>query len=74
VITACVASSVLGLGLFAVTVSLPWSRLWPGATAAGLPLALLFLSRLIDGVSGGTVAPAGAVLPCRCGWRSGSPA
>jgi MFS family permease len=29
VITACLAGSVLGLGLFALTVSLPWSRLWP---------------------------------------------
>ncbi len=62
VITACVAGSVLGLGLFALTVSLPWARLWPAAAASGLPLALLFLARLIDGVSGGTAATAAAVL------------
>ena len=62
VMAACVAGSVLGLGLFALTVSLPWSRLWPAAAAAGLPLALLFLARLIDGLSGGTAATAAAVL------------
>ena len=62
VITVCVAGSVLGLALFALTISLPWQQLWPGATAAGLPLALLFVARLIDGVSGGTAATAGAVL------------
>jgi MFS transporter, DHA1 family, tetracycline resistance protein len=62
VITACVAGSVLGLGMFALTVILPWGRLWPEATAAGLPLALLFAARLIDGVSGGTAATAAAVL------------
>ncbi len=62
VLALCVAGSVLGLALFALTVSLPWARLWPGATAAGLPLALLFLARLIDGLSGGTAATAGAVL------------
>jgi DHA1 family tetracycline resistance protein-like MFS transporter len=62
VITLCVAGTVLGLGLFALTLSLPWQRLWPGAAAAGLPLALLFVARLIDGVSGGTAATASAVL------------
>ena len=62
VITLCVAGTVVGLGLFALTLSLPWQRLWPGATAAGLPLGLLFLGRLIDGVSGGTAATASAVL------------
>jgi MFS family permease len=62
VITFCVAGSVVGLGLFALTLSLPWHRLWPGATAAGVPLALLFVARLIDGMSGGTAATASAVL------------
>ncbi len=62
VMALCVAGSVLGLGLFALTVSLPWQRLWPEASAAGLPLALLFAARLIDGFSGGTAATAGAVL------------
>lgn len=62
VMTTCVAGSVLGLGLFALTFILPWGRWWPGATGSGLALALLFLARLIDGVSGGTAATAGAVL------------
>ena len=56
VIATCVAGSVLGLGLFAITVSLDWP---PNAT---LPLILLFIGRLIDGLSGGTAATAGAVL------------
>ena len=43
VITVCVAGSVVGMGLFAITLTLPWQQIWPGATAAGLPLALLFL-------------------------------
>ncbi|MEY3749956.1 MAG: hypothetical protein RLZZ631_1233 [Cyanobacteriota bacterium] len=56
VIAGCVAGSVLGLGLFAITLSVNW-------TAGSLiPLALLFAGRLIDGVSGGTAATAGAVL------------
>ena len=63
VMALCVAGSVLGLGLFALTVSLPWQQLWPGATAAGIPLALLFLARLIDGFSGGTAATAGPSWP-----------
>ncbi|MFN9646204.1 MAG: MFS transporter [Cyanobacteriota bacterium] len=62
VMTLCVFGTVIGLGLFALTLSLPWQRLWPGAAASGLPLALLFVARLIDGVSGGTAATAGAVL------------
>jgi len=56
VIATCVSGSVLGLGLFATTISLDWPV---GAT---LPLILLFAARLIDGISGGTAATAGAVL------------
>ncbi len=56
VIATCVSGSVLGLGLFAITVSLDWPI---GST---LPLMLLFAARLIDGMSGGTAATAGAVL------------
>ena len=56
VIATCVSGSVLGLGLFALTVSLDWPA------GASLPLMLLFLARLIDGVSGGTAATASAVL------------
>ena len=62
VIAACVAGSVLGLGLFSLTLILPWQELAPAASAAGLPLVLLFIARLIDGLSGGTAATAGAVL------------
>jgi MFS family permease len=56
VIAICVGGSIVGLGLFATTVSLPWPQ------AAGLPLLLLFIARIIDGISGGTAATAGAVL------------
>ena len=62
VITVCVAGSVVGMGLFAIPLTLPWQQIWPGATAAGLPLMLLFLARTIDGMSGGTAATATAVL------------
>ena len=62
VIAICVAGSVLGLGLFALTISLPWRARFPEMQAAGWPLALLFLARIIDGVSGGTAATATAVL------------
>ncbi|MFM7455171.1 MAG: MFS transporter [Vulcanococcus sp.] len=61
VIAACVAGSVLGLGLFAITVSIDWPAV-PWAAGGTLPLVLLFAARLIDGVSGGTAATAGAVL------------
>ena len=56
VIAICVSGSVLGLGLFAITLSHEWPA------GAVLPLFLLFGARLIDGVSGGTAATAGAVL------------
>lgn len=62
VISLCVLGSVLGMGLFATTLTLPWQQLWPAASAAGLPLAMLFLARIIDGASGGTAATATAVL------------
>jgi DHA1 family tetracycline resistance protein-like MFS transporter len=62
VIAWCVAGSVLGLALFGATIAFPWASQWPAAKAAGVPLALLFIARLIDGVSGGTAATAGAVL------------
>ena len=61
VIGICVAGSVLGLGLFALTVSINWQSI-PWAAGTSLPLILLFMARLIDGVSGGTAATAGAVL------------
>ncbi len=61
VITVCVAGSVLGLGLFAITISLNWAAI-PWAAGTSIPLALLFAARLLDGASGGTAATAGAVL------------
>ncbi|MCS5693816.1 MFS transporter [Cyanobium sp. FGCU-6] len=62
VMACCVGGTVLGLGLFAATIAFPWASHWPAARAAGVPLALLFAARLIDGFSGGTAATAGAVL------------
>jgi DHA1 family tetracycline resistance protein-like MFS transporter len=62
VIAVCVAGSVLGLALFSATIAFPWASQWPEARQAGWPLGLLFIARLIDGVSGGTAATAGAVL------------
>ena len=56
VIAICVAGSVVGLGLFALTISLTWPE------GASIPLLLLFTARIIDGISGGTAATAGAVL------------
>ena len=56
VISICVAGSVVGLGVFALTVSLPWPE------RSLLPLLLLFSARVIDGISGGTAATASAVL------------
>ena len=56
VIAICVGGSVAGLGLFTLTVSLPW------AESSILPLLLLFIARIIDGISGGTAATASAVL------------
>jgi MFS transporter, DHA1 family, tetracycline resistance protein len=61
VMAVCVAGSVLGIGLFALTITINWQSL-PWAAGSALPLALLFTARLIDGVSGGTAATAGAVL------------
>jgi MFS family permease len=62
VMVSCVAGTVVGLSLFAITVGLPWERNWPGLLATGFPLGLLFLARAIDGASGGTAATAMAVL------------
>jgi MFS family permease len=56
VIACCVAGTVLGLALFAITLEIPWPQ------ASAWPLVLLFSGRLLDGFSGGTAASAGAVL------------
>ena len=61
VIITCVSGSVIGLFMFAFTVSINWNNLLP-MWAASLPLLLLFIARIIDGISGGTAATATAVL------------
>ena len=61
IIITCVFGSVIGLSMFAITVSLNWNNFLP-LWASSLPLLLLFLARIIDGISGGTAATATAVL------------
>ncbi len=61
IISFCVFGSVIGLSIFAITVSLNWENFIP-AWANYLPLVFLFIARIIDGVSGGTAATATAVL------------
>ncbi|MDP6197235.1 MAG: MFS transporter [Prochlorococcaceae cyanobacterium ETNP18_MAG_17] len=63
VITVCVAGSVIGLGLFTITIGVNWNSLLPAwAEETSLILILLFTARIIDGASGGTIASATAVL------------
>ena len=61
IIITCVSGSVIGLFLFALTVSIDWISLLP-MWATSLPLLMLFGARIIDGASGGTAATATAVL------------
>ncbi len=61
IISICVSGSVIGLTIFAITVSLNWNNLLP-LWASSLPIILLFVARIIDGISGGTAATATAVL------------
>ena len=61
VIITCVSGSVIGLSMFAITVSTNWNNFLP-AWATSIPLLLLFLARIVDGMSGGTAATATAVL------------
>ena len=58
----CVSGSVIGICLFAITVSLNWNNYLPFFWASTLPLILLFLARIIDGISGGTAATATTIL------------
>ncbi len=58
----CVSGSVIGICLFAITVSLNWNNYLPFFWASTLPLILLFLARIIDGISGGTAANATTIL------------
>ncbi len=57
----CVSGSVIGLLLFAITVSIQWKIYLP-IWASSIPLIFLFAARVIDGISGGTAATATAVL------------
>ena len=61
VIIICVIGSVIGLSLFALTISINWQSILPSAFI-GVPLLFLFLARVIDGISGGTAATATAIL------------
>ncbi len=61
IIITCVSGSVLGLFLFALTVTLNWEEIFPGL-GLGFPLIVLFIARVIDGISGGTAATATAIL------------
>ena len=61
IIITCVSGSVIGLLIFALTVTLEWNKFLP-TWALGFPLLLLFGARIIDGASGGTAATATAVL------------
>ena len=61
IISICVFGSVIGLSIFAITVSLDWTQFLP-VWAQSIPILLLFSARIIDGISGGTAATATAVL------------
>ena len=59
----CILGSILGISLLAFTVLFDWSNAYLIAgTTSLLPIYLLFTARLIDGISGGTVATATTVL------------
>ena len=59
----CILGSILGISLLAFTVLFNWSNSYfIAGTSSLLPIYLLFIARLIDGMSGGTVATATTVL------------
>ena len=53
----CITGSVIGISILSFTVLFNWSN-----SIATIPLFLLFLARLIDGLSGGTAATATTIL------------
>ncbi len=59
----CILGSIFGISLLAFTVLFDWPNSYfvAGSTSL-LPIYLLFTARLIDGISGGTVATATTVL------------
>jgi len=61
IISICVLGSVIGLTMFAITVSLNWINILP-LWASSAPIIFLFIARIVDGISGGTAATATAVL------------
>ena len=59
----CILGSILGISTLAFTVLFDWSNTYfILGTSTLLPIYLLFAARLIDGISGGTVATATTVL------------
>ena len=59
----CILGSILGISILAFTVLFDWSNAYfVLGTSSLLPIYLLFTARLIDGISGGTVATATTVL------------
>ncbi len=59
----CILGSIFGISLLAFTVLFDWPNTYLLAgTTSLLPIYLLFTARLIDGISGGTVATATTVL------------
>jgi len=53
----CITGSVIGISILSFTVLFNWSN-----SIASIPLFLLFIARLIDGLSGGTAATATTIL------------
>ena len=57
VMSVCISGSVVGISIVAFTLLFDWSNLKYFLPALPLlPIYLLFIARLIDGISGGTVA------------------
>ncbi len=53
----CITGSIIGISILSFTVLFDWST-----SLATIPLFLLFVARLIDGLSGGTAATATTIL------------
>ena len=53
----CITGSIIGISILSFTVLFNWSN-----SIAAIPLFLLFIARLIDGLSGGTAATATTIL------------
>ena len=63
VMLTCILGSIVGISLLAFTVLFDWSNTYYILGASTIfPIYLLFAARLIDGISGGTVATATTVL------------